>query len=275
MARSRRSRPGLPFELLERLELPAEHLRDELRPGELARLPLADELPVAQDGDPLGDLVHLLEEVRDEHDRDPSLLEPADQGEELRDLVLVEARRRLVEDEHVRRDVDRACDRDHLLDGERLPAERRSDVDVDPDARERVRCASTHRTPHDVPEAAWLAADRDVLGDREVRAEVHLLVDRAHPGALRLERMRELDARPVELDLAGIREVHAGQDLHERALAGAVLAHQRVDLTREQSEVDRVQRLRVTEPLVDGTHLENRCAHGVRMPRDATGGEGG
>ena len=266
---------GVPLELVERLELPPEHLRDELRPRELGRRPLAHEQAVAQDRDAVCDLVHLLEEVRDEHDRDPPLLEPADQREELRDLVLVEARGRLVEDEHVRGDVDRAGDRDHLLDRERLSSERRTDVDVDADPRERLGRPPPHGAPLDVPEPAWLASDRDVLGDGEVRAEVDLLVDGAHAGPLRLERVGELDPLPVELDLAGVREVDAGQDLHERALAGAVLAHQRMDLAGEQAEVDRVQRPGVTEQLVDATHLEDWCAHGVRCPATLPGDEEG
>ena len=79
---------------------------------------------------------------------------------------------------------------------------------------------------------------------------------------------------PLELDLARVARVDAGEHLHQRALAGAVLAHQRMNLAREQAEVDRVQRPDAAERLVDAAHLENA----VLMPSahvDATGGRGG
>ena len=183
---------GLPLERLERLELAPEHLRDELHPRQLGRRPLADETPVAQDGDPVRDLVHLLEEVRDEDDRDPLLLQTADELEELRHLLLVEARRGLVEDQNLGGDVDRPRDRDHLLDGERVAAECGRDVDLDADAGERLGGAAPHSPPTDAPEAPRLAADRDVLGDRQVGAEIDLLVDGADARALGVQRMGEL-----------------------------------------------------------------------------------
>ena len=44
--------------------------------------------------------------------------------------------------------------------------------------------------------------------------------------------------RAVEQDLAGVGPVQPGEDVHQRALAGAVLAEQGVDLARAQVEVD-------------------------------------
>ena len=146
----------------------------------------------------------------------PSLLQPPHELEELRHLVLVEARGGLVEDQHLGGDVDRPRDRDHLLDGERVAAELRRDVDVEADARERLGRAAAHGAPADAPEAARLAADGDVLRHREVGAEVDLLVDRADTGALGVERMRELHPPPVERDLAGVREVTSPANVRRR-----------------------------------------------------------
>ena len=69
--------------------------------GQVGREVLADELAVAQHGDAVGDLVHLVEEVADEEDGDAAVAQVADDGEELLDLAAVEARGRLVEDEHL------------------------------------------------------------------------------------------------------------------------------------------------------------------------------
>ena len=63
-------RPARPLlERLQRLRLAAEHARDELDLGELGDGPLADAAAVAQHGHAVGDLVDLVEEVRDEDDR--------------------------------------------------------------------------------------------------------------------------------------------------------------------------------------------------------------
>ena len=52
----------------------------------------------------------------------------------------------------------------------------------------------------------------------------------------------ELDRPPVELKTAFGRTVHAGENLDQRRLAGAVLAEQDVDLTRKQIEIDVIER---------------------------------
>ena len=97
---------------------------------------LADELAVAQDGDAVADLVDLVEEVRDEQDRHAALLEVADDAEQLGALVEVQARGRLVEDEHPDVGRDRPRDRDQLLDRQRVRAQDRGRVDVQPEVGE-------------------------------------------------------------------------------------------------------------------------------------------
>src|SRR5690606_41754142 len=52
---------------------------------------LADELAVAQDRHPVGDLVDLVEEVRHEQDRDALVLQPPHHLEQPGDLIGVEA----------------------------------------------------------------------------------------------------------------------------------------------------------------------------------------
>ena len=69
-ATSRAAR-GFRLERLQRRELPPEHARHELDAAELRRLPLADEPAVPQHGHAVGDLVDLVEEVRDEDHGDP------------------------------------------------------------------------------------------------------------------------------------------------------------------------------------------------------------
>ena len=75
------------FEGVEHGELAADHLRHELEPGELGREVLADQAAVAQHGDAIGDAIHLIEEVGDEHHRHAGRPHPIDHLEQLVDLA--------------------------------------------------------------------------------------------------------------------------------------------------------------------------------------------
>ena len=75
----------------------------------------ADEPAVAQHGDAVADLVHLVEEMRDEQDRHALVAQAPHQREQRLDFVGVEARGRFVEDQHARIGGDGARDGDELL----------------------------------------------------------------------------------------------------------------------------------------------------------------
>src|SRR5690606_10787320 len=81
-------------------------------------------------------------------------------------------------------------------------------------------------------------------------------------------------ALPVEVDLALVRAVRvdAGEHLHQRRLAGAVLAADGVDLTAPHGQVDVLQRLDAGERLGDPGHPQNVVGH-VSCP--SVGGPGG
>ena len=66
------------------------------------------------------------------------------------------------------------------------------------------------------------------------------------------------DRTPREQDLAGIGLVHAGKDLDQRRLAGAVLAEKRMDLAAADVEIDVVERPRRGEPLDEALDDEER-----------------
>ena len=150
------------------------------------------QLAVAQHRDAIGDRVHLVEEVGDEEDRQAFVAQPAQHGEQALDLLLVEARGRLVEDQHARLDAQRAGDRHHLLHRDRVARQQPRHVDVEVQAREQRARVGVHARPVDAPQpgraAARIAAGEDVLGHRQVRAEVDLLVDRADAQPLRRRR---------------------------------------------------------------------------------------
>jgi hypothetical protein len=90
-------------------------------------------------------------------------------------------------------------------------------------------------------EAAGLAAQPDVLGDRALEEEVELLEDGGHAGALRLDRVAEGDLLAPDHDRAPVGGVDAGEHLHQRRLAGTVLADEAVDLARAERQVEPVE----------------------------------
>ena len=80
--------------------------------------------------------------------------------------------------------------------------------------------APVHRRQSMRAEAAGLVAEHHVLADREVRAEVDLLVDGADAGGLRVGRACENALRlAADDDRAGVDRVDAGERLDQRRLA--------------------------------------------------------
>jgi hypothetical protein len=105
---------------------------------------------------------------------------------------------------------------------------------------------------------ARLAPDEQVLRDREVGHQVELLMDDGDTELLRVLGRGRLIRLAVERELALVDRVDAGQDLHQRRLAGAVLPHQREHLPGLQVEVHVLERLDAREGLADALDVEQR-----------------
>src|SRR5207248_7009672 len=86
-------------------EFTAEHHADQFEARQRCGFPLADQAPVAQHRDAIGNLVDLIEEMTDEDDADAPLGKLAHHLEPDIDLVPVETRGRLVENEYARRQI--------------------------------------------------------------------------------------------------------------------------------------------------------------------------
>ena len=112
------------------------------------------------------------------------------------------------------------------------------------------------------------SVDRQRLEQREV------LEHHADAETLRLARAGHRDPLAVPHDLAGIGRRHAVDDLHQRALAGAVLAQQRVDLVALDRERDAVIGQHAGVLLGDPGHPQQRpgLGRGGRRRVQAGGG---
>jgi hypothetical protein len=186
--------------------------------------------------------------VADVEDGAAALLQAAHDGVEALDLDRRERRGRLVEHEDARVGAEPLGDLDHLLLADRERRDLAVDVEGNAEQVEQRARPPAHRRAvgHD-PEAARLAPEVDVLRDREGVDQREFLMDDAHAELLREVRRELLEmARRAglvdDLERAGARRRRAAQDLHQRRLAGAVLADERVADARLERERDRVER---------------------------------
>ena len=85
-----------------------------------------------------------------------------------------------------------------------------------------------------------------------------MLVDHADAAGDRVGRPGDGDRLAVEQDLARVGREQPVQDVHQRALAGAVLAEEGVDLAGPDEQVDAVVGDDAGEALGDAAHLEAR-----------------
>ena len=104
--------------------------------------------------------------------------------------------------------------------------------------------------------ADGLVAEHHVLRDGEHRDEHEVLVDHADAGGHRVAGAGERHGRVVDEDLAAVGVVQPVEHVHQRALAGAVLPEQRVDLARLDDEVDVVVGDQRPEGLGDALQLQ-------------------
>ena len=164
--------------------------------------------------------------------------------EQLGDLVLVEARGRLVEHQDLER-RSRSPARSRPAAASRASGCRAASRDR---ARARAaasasRAAARIRRQSMKPNRRGSRPEHDVLGDRQVGQQVDLLVDRAdaRPAGRRRASRTTTGSPSSRIEPASSAD-RAGDRLDQRRLARAVLAHQRVDLAREHPEVHVVER---------------------------------
>src|SRR5215217_42795 len=218
---------------------PAHHEADQLLGVQFGGGRGGDVPAVAQHGDAVGYLEDLLQPMRDVDDAHVAGGEVLDDAEELPRLPVGQRRGRLVH--HHRPGVAHQGPGDghDLPVGRREPLDRGRHVELDaqsvqPPSRLVLHGAPVEATPAG---AGLLAAHEQVLGDRELGEQVELLGDHGDAGSLGVARRGESSGLAVHLQAALVGLVEPVHDLHERTLAGPVLAHQGVNLSRTQVEV--------------------------------------
>ena len=173
----------------------------------------------------------------------PSLLELADQSEQDFDFLSGDRGGRLVHDDHAGLERERLGDFDDLLCADAQPSDGCTRVDVELQVVA-AAIAASRLHPSIVDEAErrdGLAAQKDVLGHAEVRDQVQFLMDDGDPGVLASRGLSKRTRRPSSRISPGVGRKHAGEDVHQRRLAGAVLAEQRIEPAAAHRDVDAVE----------------------------------
>ena len=247
-------RRALRIELVERA--PDEE-PNQLRLRRLGGLH-ARHLPIAHDGHAVGDARNLLQPMGDVDDADAAGRDLAHHDEQPLDLGGGERRRRLVHDEDLRSVGERLGDGDDLPSPDRQLAHGLVDADVgadDADSRQRLLA---HGRAVEHAAARELPPKKQIGGDVEARHEVELLEDGGDARGLRGARIVEANGPPLQKHFASVRSEDAGEDVHERRLAGAVLAEEGMNLAALEVEIDAAQSLHAAEMLGDPAHDEQR-----------------
>ena len=181
--------------------------------------------------------------------------ELAQRREQLVDLVGNEHGGRLVEDEDLGAAVEHLEDLDTLLLADAEVGHELVGVDLQPvAAAEGADPAARRVAGEDRP--ARLATEDDVLPHREVVGEHEVLEDHADAVADRGRRGAEVLHLAVDEDRALVGLMGAVQRLHQRRLAGAVLADDGVDRAAADLEVDAVVGDDAGEALDDVAQLD-------------------
>ena len=159
---------------------------------------------------------------------------------------------------------------------QRQPRHRRLRPEVDPEPGEKRRRLRRHAPAVDQPErpAARLAADEDIAGHVEIVEEVEFLMHEGDPGGDRLGHGHRRALGTVDPDAAGRGRDDAAQHLHQRGLAGTVLADQPDHLARRHAEAYAVECDDAGVVLADADKLEKRLGH-ARSASPAPAGRGG
>ena len=237
---------------VERHRVPDHHVRHLLGVRVLCRH-VADELPMAEYGDAVGkrlDLVHL---VRDDDDSLARIAHIAQHSKELVRLLRGQHGGRLVEDEDVRAAVERLDDLHGLLLGDGhivylLPG-------VDLKAVEGAYLLNAAAGALKVETTGFFQTKHDVLRGGEHVHELEMLVYHAYAEIERVLRGAYHDLFPVDEYLPLVGEVNAGEHIHQRRLAAAVLAEQREDLSPVNVQPYLVVCHDLAERLCDVAHL--------------------
>ena len=211
----------------------------------------AHHFAVAHDGEPVRDPVDLLQPVGDIEDAGALFPEALHGDEELLRLAGGEGGSGLVHDEELGLRGEGLQDLAHLPlghahGGHHLVGAEEEAVAVD----ERLHLAAHLLFVGEAP-LHNLVAQEDVFRDGQLRHQAELLIDDGDARLGCVVPVVDDDVLPVDVDLPVVLGVDAGDDFDDGAFPRAVLAHEGVDLSLADLQVDVFQHLDAVEGFAD------------------------
>src|SRR5215468_1019907 len=243
--------------------------------GDLPGRPLHQHAAADHHNDAAREAEHYVHVVLDEEHRDVAR-ETGDRDEERRALVARHTRCRLVEQQHFRPRRERERDLEQpLLAVRELPG-RPVAIRGEPERAEDPvrlvdRVAIRRQTAPPRRRVAVALADRQRHRLERVQpGEQRVDLERAREPALHSRRRRGAgDLLAAEEDLAAVRPQHAGHEVDERGLPGAVRADERVARADRHREIDAARDDERAEALVEAPRRERRRRHAAPRRHDA------
>jgi hypothetical protein len=190
-------------------------IASSVRPDRIER---GDGHAVADHGDGVGDVAHLIELVRNDDACDALRLEFQHQIQQFAAVIFLQRGGGFVEDQQFDVLGQCLCDLDQLLladaDGIDLGCRRF----VEADLGQQFFRAPVGLVPVDDTFSRTFVAQEDVLGDRQLRDQREFLVNDDDAAIFGIANVPEPDCLALEQDVPviGSSRVDAGQDLHER-----------------------------------------------------------
>ena len=204
----------------------------------------------------------------DEDDALPLRPQSPQDRQQLGDFARREIGGRLVEDHELRVAQHGFQDLDPLPAAERQVGDKRVRIETKSEAEALLADAPGHFAS--AQDAARLRpAEHDVLDHRHGVDQHEMLMDHRDAARHRVRRPVSDEFLAAKHDRARVRRDHAEQHLHQRALAGAVLAQEAEDLPGLEIKIDAVDRPDGAEAPGDPAHFE-KDAHGSHEPRGAS-----
>ncbi len=212
-----------------------------------------DDAAVAQDGEGVGDLEHLVDPVGDEDDGVAAVAQGVQDLEEPGAVRRREARGRLVQDDELGPCAQGAGDGHEGAFGSCEVGDDGVRVEVRGDDAQGLGALPAGPPPGHQPRAARIpGAQGDVLGDRHPPDQPQVLVDEGHGAGGR----RGAERMAGDGHLARVRVMDAREHLDEGGLPGAVGTEQGQDAAGGDVEVDGVQGEGAAEPLDETAYAD-------------------
>jgi hypothetical protein len=236
--------------------LAPDHHRGQAAGVGVRALDGADHAAVAHDAHAVADLHHLVELVRDEHDGVAVGRVAAQELEQAARLLRRQDGGRLVHDQDAGVAEQGLEDLDLLLQADRELVDARVGIEVEAEALDDLACLAARGGDVERRAAAGSAPRTRFSATVRVSTSMKCWCTMPMPCVDGVAGGVHRDLAAVDLDAALVRRLQAVEDLHQRALAGAVLADQGVHLAPGDLEVDAFVGDDQREALADALHAD-------------------